>query len=175
MANVLGQLIVNLLANTASFESALSGGAKQAKVFEKDVHAAFDSVGATAERIFGALGPLAGEVGSAFAGIAASASGLLSELAPLAGTLGPIGIGLAGIAAVATAGEAAFIGLALHAAESTEHLGNLSKATGINVDALTCLERKQRRREFHSTRWRSQWSACQRMRSMQPAAQVRQE
>lgn len=139
MPNILGQLVVNLLANTAGFEDGLSRATKQAKAAGKEIEGAFNDIGDLAEKLLSPFGELGRLASSAFSGIGSSAKGVLEVLGPLGGAAGTAGLALAGVAAVSLAAGAGAIGVAIHASEAAAHLGELSKSTGISVESLSLL------------------------------------
>jgi hypothetical protein len=139
MANILGQLVVNLLANTAGFEQGLSKATKQAKAAGKELESAFNDIGDVAEKLLSPFGELGRLASSAFSGIGSSAKGLLEVLGPIGGAAVAAGLAIAGVAAVSLAAGVGAIGLAVHASEAAAHLGELSKSTGISVESLSLL------------------------------------
>jgi lambda family phage tail tape measure protein len=139
MSNILGQLIVNLLANTSSFESGMNKAAKQAKASGKEIEGVFNSLGSAAEKLLAPFGQIGSSIASGLGGIGSYARGIMEALGPLGGAAGVAGLALAGIAAVGVAVGAAAIGIAIHASEAAARLGELSQATGVSVESLSLL------------------------------------
>jgi hypothetical protein len=139
MSNILGDIIVRLLANTASFEDGMNKSVKQAKAAGKEIQGVFGDLGAAAEKIFGSLGGLGGELGGAFSSIGSAASSVLTTLGPLAGGFGAVGLAVAGVAALGIGAGAAVLGIAFHASEAAAKLEELSQATGVSVEQLSLL------------------------------------
>jgi phage-related minor tail protein len=139
MANILGQLVVNLLANTASFEAGLNKAAKQAKASGKEIEHVFESLGGTVEKLLAPFGELGSTIASGLGGVGGYARGILEVLGPLGGAAGAAGLALAGVAAVGIAVGAAAIGIAIHASEAAARIGELSQATGVSVESLSLL------------------------------------
>ena len=139
MANILGQLVVNLIASTAGFESGMNAASKLAQKSSKEIQGAFNDVGDALGSLLGPLGSIGSGISSAFAGIGKTAGGVLEVLGPLGGAAGVAGVALAGMAAVGVAVGAAGIGIAIHAADAAAHLGELSQSTGVSVESLSLL------------------------------------
>src|SRR5580692_6277129 len=122
MSNILGDIIVRLLANTASFEDGMNKSVKQAKAAGKEIQGVFSDLGSAAEKIFGSLGGLGGELGGAFSSIGSAANDVLTTLGPLAGGFGAVGLAVAGVAALGIGAGAAVLGIAFHASEAAAKL-----------------------------------------------------
>jgi hypothetical protein len=139
MSNILGDIIVRLLANTASFEDGMNKSVKQAKAAGKEIQGSFSELGAVAEKVFGSIGGFAGELGGALSGIGGVANTVLSTLGPLAGGFGAVGLAVAGVAGIGVAVGTAVLGIALHASEAAARLQELSEVTGVSVEQLSLL------------------------------------
>lgn len=132
MANLLGQLLVELGINTAAFKDGLDKATYQAKAFAKEVSAQFSEIGngiSNLAQSFAGLDPAIG-------GAVQSISNALSGIAGSAGGAAAVVPGLVG--AIVAAGAAA-IGLAVSASASAARIGELSKATGVSVESLSVL------------------------------------
>lgn len=139
MANILGDIIVRLLSNTASFEQGMNAASKQAKATAKEVQSSFNEIGEAAGKLLEPLGAIGSTIASAFSGVGSAASSILTTLGPLGRAFGAVGIGIAGVGAVGLAAGTVVLGLAAHASEAAAKLEELSKATGISVQQLSLL------------------------------------
>src|SRR5690349_20278814 len=113
--SILGSLIVNLTANTASFIDGMSGAAKTAKTVGRDIESTFSSLGNVATTALAPFGDLGAAVGHVLDGVGVAASRTFTEVAKLGGGLGIVaGIG-GGAAAALGAVAAGTIAIAAHA------------------------------------------------------------
>jgi hypothetical protein len=142
MSQSLGQLYVNLTAETGGFVSALSKAAYEAQKFSKDASRSFGELREVAEQTFGAFGefnPIISKLSFALESAGSASAKMIKEFRDVGGVLGPIAA--LGAGAGAGLGLAAFgvgvIALAGDAAESAAKLYQLSQSTGVSVEALS--------------------------------------
>jgi len=140
MAIKLGQIIVELLAETGNFISGITKAAQLTKKETKEMHSAFSEmnskIGSATQEAMSSLGQFGGVVGNlastameAFSGIGKSTSGIATAVTAL---------GALGVAAIAA--TAGFIELAKGGAEVVEHLAHISEKTGISIRDLQIFE-----------------------------------
>ncbi len=139
MSNVLGSILVNLLANTASFEQGMNAAQKQAQKTGKEIQRTFEDIGGTAEKLLAPLGNIGSNFASALSEVGSASRSLLTNLGPLGGAFGEVGLAIAGVAAVAAAAGAATLGFAVEASEAAAHLYDLHQSTGLTVESLSAL------------------------------------
>lgn len=132
MANLLGQLLVELGINTAAFKDGLDKATYQAKAFAKEVSQQFSQIGNSVSSLAQSFTGLDPALGGAISGISNALSGMIKSSG------GSAAIGTSLPAAFIAAGVAAD-GLAIHAGLAAAKIGELSKATGISVPALSIL------------------------------------
>ena len=132
MANLLGQLLVELGINTAAWKEGLDKATYQAKAFAKDVGDQFSAIGDSVKGLASSFAGLDPALGGAIQGIA----GAFENIAGAAGGVAGATTGI--VAAFGAAGVAA-IGLAVKGSEAAARMGELSKATGIAVPTLSLL------------------------------------
>lgn len=132
MANLLGQLLVELGINTAAFKDGLDKSTYQAKAFANDLKQSFSSIGDSLSNLGSQMGLLSPQMSGAVQGV-------LGALEPLAKSLGTVHGGLAALIGVGAAAGVGVLGLAVHTAETAEHLNALSQATGVSVATLSGL------------------------------------
>src|SRR5882762_9321465 len=140
MAISLGSIVVELLANTASFQAGMTKASFEGKRAAKEIHQSFsemgDKIGNAAQNALASLGQfgaVAGELSrslaEAFDGIGKGSNGIALAVTALGG------LAAAGIAAAAGMAE-----LAKGGAEVVEHLQHISEKTGISVHDLQVFE-----------------------------------
>jgi hypothetical protein len=132
----LGSIVVELLANTASFQSGMTKAAQDAKKQTQQIHASFEQMG---DKISGALSGAFGALGQ-FGAVAGELARSIGESLEGIGK-GTNGIGLAigalgGLAAAGIAAAGALVELGKGGAELVEHLSQVSQKTGISVRDL---------------------------------------
>src|SRR5690348_9516725 len=103
MANTLGSIIVNLLANTTSFLDGMDRASVVSKKTAKDIEGAFSGLGGTLEKVLSPLGNIGAEIGSALGEAGQSAAKLATSLGSLGGVAGVAGAAVGGLAAAAVA------------------------------------------------------------------------
>jgi hypothetical protein len=140
VAITLGSIVVELLANTAGFQSGLNKASYEGKKAAKEIHQSFQEMG---NKIGGSLSGALGSLGE-FGSVAGELGAKLSEAFEGVGkSVGGIGASLSVIGALGAAAIGAASGLAIMAkegAELTEHLSQVSQKTGISVHDLQTLE-----------------------------------
>jgi hypothetical protein len=134
--SILGQLIVELKANTASFVEGLSGAGKTAKTVGREIGESLSGLGGA---VTGALAPL-GEIGPLIGESLGRVGELIGRTSADFAKFGVSTRFLAGAGAAAGAAllatEAGAIGLAVHTALATAELGELSQKTGVSTQTL---------------------------------------
>lgn len=132
MANILGQLLVELGINTAAFTGGLDKATYTAKQFGEELKHGFSELGDSVSELvreFGLLPP----------GMEQAVGGVLNALGPLTKGVGSVGGALGAVTLAAGAVGISAIGLAVHTAEAAEKLFNLSQATGVSAGTLSSL------------------------------------
>ena len=138
--SILGSLIIELKASTASFVEGMSGAGKTAKTVGRDIEDAFSGLGNVINK---ALAPF-GEIGA----VAGETFGRLGEtVGAVTGSFAHFGLTAEGVKAAALASGAALlatdagvVGIAIHAAMAAAELGELSQRTGVSTRTLAALE-----------------------------------
>src|SRR6266404_8272523 len=136
----LGSIVVELLANTASFQSGMNKASYEGKKAAKEIHQSFsemgNKIGSAAQNALASLGQfgaVAGELSrgmiEAFEGIGKGGNGI--SLAVTA---------LGGLAAAGIAAAAGLVELGKSGAELVEHLNIISQKTGISIRDLQVFE-----------------------------------
>jgi hypothetical protein len=137
--SILGELIVKLSANTASFTEGMSGAAKTTRTAGREIESAFSHLGSIASSALAPLGEVGSTIASTLGEVGTAAGGALATFGKMGGAMGVVG----GAAAAAAAGLAAVdlgaIALSIHTAESIAKLGELAQSTGVSVGALSAL------------------------------------
>jgi hypothetical protein len=140
MAITLGQLVIELLANTAGFTSGMNKASYEGKKATKDIEKSFEQMG---EKVSGSLsgvlsslgefGSIVGEMGKklteAFEGVGEAKTSIGATLSVLGG-----------LSVVAIGATSALAALSKEGAEITERLSQVSQKTGISVNQLQVLE-----------------------------------
>ena len=139
MANILGDIIVRLLANRTSFEDGMNKATKQAKASGKEIEGVFEELGGSIGKLLEPLGAIGGQFEAAISGVGSAAKGLLETFGPLGSAFGAAGLAAGGFADVGVAAGAAALGVALHGSEAAARLHELSEATGVSVEDLFLL------------------------------------
>ena len=142
MSQSLGQLYVNLTAETGGFVSALSKAAYEAQKFSKEASRSFGELREVAEQTFGAFGefnPAISKLAFSLETAGSAASKMMKELSGIGGAIGPI-VALSGGAAVGlTSIGFAALGVAAEAAEAAAKMYQLAQSTGVPVSTLSAL------------------------------------
>jgi Lambda phage tail tape-measure protein (Tape_meas_lam_C) len=132
MANVIGQLLVELGVNTAHMKEGFDKGTYMAKQFSDQVKASFSELGNSVKEFASEFGGVGGALGETL-------GPLTQALSPLISSLGTAGGATAGLAAALPAVGLAALGVAVHFSETAAKLQDLSEATGIGVEQLSLL------------------------------------
>ena len=142
MANVIGNLFVELGINTAAFADGLNKATYSAKAGAQQIGASFQALGSQLAEVgshFGEFGAIVGQsLGSAGNAVSKLVKGMgsFSNLdAPL--KLAAVGVGAIGAAALTAGG--AVVAIAIHATEAAKRLEELSQSTGVGVRELSGL------------------------------------
>jgi tail tape-measure protein len=138
--SILGSLIVELKASTASFIDGMGGAAKTAKTAGREIEDSFSSLGGFIGKALAPLGEMGSVIGETFVQIGEHAGGAIQSFGKLGGGMSLVaGAGAGVVAAVGAAGAAA-IGLATHMAGSAAEMYEMSQATGVSIETLSGFE-----------------------------------
>ncbi|HEX4381231.1 MAG TPA: phage tail tape measure C-terminal domain-containing protein [Candidatus Acidoferrum sp.] len=137
MANILGSLLVELKAETASFVSGMTKASYTAKQTSREISESFSSIGELAEKALSPFGELGAAIGAAFARVGSTASAVSGDIGKMSGSLGVMQTAGAGAIAAIGAIEIGAVGLAIHTAESAAKMLALAQASGVSVEALS--------------------------------------
>src|ERR1700741_2004858 len=136
----LGTLYVDLQANTGGFVSAMSKAAAEAQRTSKEISRGFSDLQRIASQTFGAFGsfnPLISKLGFALSAAGSAASSVMKNFSGVGGAIGPLAALSAGAATGLLAIGAGIAGIAVHAADSSAKLHELSQSTGVSVETLS--------------------------------------
>src|SRR5579872_1838210 len=140
MAITLGQLIIQLLADTAGFTSGMDKASYAGKKATKDIEKSFEQMG---DKVSGSLGGVLGSLGE-FGSVVGEMGKKLSEafdgLGEAKTSIGATLSVLGGLSVVAIGATSALAMLSKEGAEVTERLSQVSQKTGISVNQLQVLE-----------------------------------
>jgi Phage-related minor tail protein/Lambda phage tail tape-measure protein (Tape_meas_lam_C) len=139
MANTLGTVSVDLVANTASFVTGLATASSAAKKAGGEITESFSRIGEFAGSALAPFGEIGRVIGEAFGQIGLLGGSAAQSLAKMGGGMSALAIG-GGVAIGALAAiEAASIGLTIHTAEAAARMLVMSQTTGVSVEALSGL------------------------------------
>jgi tail tape-measure protein len=137
--SILGKLIVELKANTASFIEGLNGAAKTARTTGREIESSFASLGSISTSALGAFGPIGLAVGQTLDKIGQSAGSAVISMGKMGGAMGAVGAIAGGTTAAVGAVSLGALGLATHTALSIAKMGELAQSTGVAVGPLSGL------------------------------------
>lgn len=144
MANLIGQLLVELGVNTAAFKGGLDKATFQARQFSTELKREFNELGNTITGLGRELGASFGPVGgavdvvtSAFKTLSVATEGIGSGVAPALTAIIGVSAGVVGAIAAVAAGEAM---LAQEGHEAVEALDLMSQKMGMSIDHLQVLK-----------------------------------
>ena len=139
MSNILGNILVALGFDGAGFFSGMTKAEAVAKSTGREIEGALRGVGNAAEVALAPFGEMGGIVGAAFDKMGSSAANALESITKFAGGggLGLVAGAAAGVAAALVVADAAFIGVAVHAAENANKIYEMSQKTGVAVETLS--------------------------------------
>jgi hypothetical protein len=139
MSNLLGNILIKLGFDGAGFFSGMSKAEAVAKSTGKEIESSLRGVGSAAEVALAPFGEFGQVVGAAFDKMGSSAASALESITKFAGGggLGLVAGAAAGAAAAVVAADAAFIGIAVHAAENANKIYEMSQKTGVAVETLS--------------------------------------
>src|SRR6266481_4895992 len=136
----LGSIVIELLANTASFQSGMTKASYEGKKAAKEIHASFtemgSKIGAASQNALASLGQFGAVAGELSRGLVEAFDGLgkgSNGIAIAATALG-------GLAAAGIAAAAGLLELGKSGAELVEHLNIISEKTGISIRDLQIFE-----------------------------------
>jgi hypothetical protein len=137
MANTLGTISVDLVANTASFVTGLATASSHAKKFGSETTEAFSRIGEIAGSALAPFGEIGRVIGETLGRIGALGGSAAQSIAKMSGGMSLLAVG-GGVAVGAIAAvEAAAIGMAIHTAEAAASMLILSQSTGVSVATLS--------------------------------------
>jgi len=139
MSNILGNILVALGFDGAGFFSGMTKAEAVAKSTGKEIEGALRGVGSAAEEALAPFGEFGAVVGNALDKVGSSAASALESITKFAGGggLGLVAGAAAGAAAAVVAADAAFVGIAVHAAENANKIYEMSQKTGVAVSTLS--------------------------------------
>lgn len=132
MANILGQLLVELGINTAAFKGGLDKATFEAKAFANQVQGSFSALGDSLGGLIGQFAGLSPALGGALAGVTSSVAPLLNSFKTVGGAAAGIGVAFA-------AAGIGVIGIAANAVAAANRLDELSQSTGVAANVLSGL------------------------------------
>jgi hypothetical protein len=139
MANVLGSLVIDVLANTGTFISGMDKASAAARRSGREVRESFAGVGEFAERALAPLGELGEKIASTLGDIGKAAGNAVTSFHGLGAgisTFAAVGAGAA-VGAVGLGG--ALFAAATHAAELGSKIFEASEKTGLSAENLSGL------------------------------------
>src|ERR1700735_5391549 len=137
MAQSLGSLYVELKANAADFVAGVGKAAYSVKQLGKETEEAFSKMGSFAASALAPFGELGSVAAESLGAIGEAANFAAQNLASVAAAIGPVGVVAGAAAAALFTVEAAAVGIAVHSAETTARMYELSEATGIAIETLS--------------------------------------
>jgi len=136
VAITLGSVVIELLCNTAGFQSGLSKASYEAKRQTKEIHQSFqemgNKIGGALSGAFGALGQFGAVAGELARSVSESLEGIGKSTSGIATAIGALG----GLAAAGLAAAGAYVELGKSGAELVEHFSQVSQKTGIGIRDL---------------------------------------
>jgi len=137
--SILGSLIVELQANTASFIAGMTGASKTARTVGREIESSFSSLGNVAATALAPFGQVGNMIALTLGQVGSSAGSAVQALGKMSGGIAPLAVGLGTVAGGMAAISAGSIGLAVHTAESIAKLNELAQSSGISVESLSAL------------------------------------
>ncbi len=135
--SILGSLIVELRAETASFIAGMTGASKTARTVGREIESSFSQLGNVAATALAPLGALGSTIAQVLGGVGASAGAAIESLGKFGSGATALTVGLGATAGAAAAVSAGAIGLAIHTAQSAAKMLELSQSTGVSVSTLS--------------------------------------
>ena len=142
MANILGQLLVELGINTAAFKEGLDSATYQTKAFGSEVEKTFRQLGGSVEALagsFGILGPAGLALTEAMSLAGGAAGKMIKEFAGADKTFGIFAGAAAGAAAAALSVAGSSTALAVETSKSIKEMGEQAMMAGVSVTELSKL------------------------------------
>jgi hypothetical protein len=140
MAISLGSIVVELLANTASFQSGMTKASYEGKKAAKEIHQSFsemgNKIGSAAQNALASLGQFGAVAGELARGVSEAFEGIGKGGNGISLAVGALG----GLAAAGIAAAAGLLELGKSGAELVEHLSQVSQKTGIGIRDLQIFE-----------------------------------
>jgi hypothetical protein len=137
--SILGSLIVELQANTASFIAGMTGASKTARTVGREIEGAFSSLGNVAATALAPFGQVGSMVALTLGQVGSSAGTAIQALGKFGGGIAPLAVGLGAVAGGMAAISAGSIGLAVHTAEAIAKMSELAQSSGVSVESLSAL------------------------------------
>lgn len=137
MAIKLGQIIVELIADTAKFIDGMTKSSAEARKTSKEIQESFEKMGSAAQGLLAPLGEVGAKLGEAFGGIGETFGKVAQGLSSLAGGASEATLAIGGAAAAVAALGVAGAGIAIFAAKSANEIHELSEKTGVSTETLS--------------------------------------
>jgi hypothetical protein len=140
MANVIGNLLIELGLNTASFHSGMEKAADESRSGAVKITEGFKGIGEALRGVTSQFGAFGGTIGVQLSGVTRAVSEVARGMGNLEGASGAMKLGLGGFGALAVGAVAAGAGVlavGMHAASAAAKLYLLSEATGVDVQTLS--------------------------------------
>lgn len=134
--SILGQLVISLKAETASFIEGMSGAGKTVRTVGKDIEGSLSGLGGAVTSALAPLGEIGGIIGQSLGSVGNLVGDVTAQFAKLGvSSQFLLGAGAAAGAALA-ATEIGIVGLAVKGALAAAELGELSQKTGVSTQML---------------------------------------
>jgi hypothetical protein len=140
MANVIGQLLVELGVNTAYLKEGFREATYETKKFGKEVEETFRELGKSTSELavaFGVLGPAGAEIAGALNLAGQAAGKMMREFAGVSSTWGFAAAGAAGVAAAFASLSLGAIELATHTASEIKEMKESATIAGMTTEEFT--------------------------------------
>lgn len=140
MANVIGQLLVELGVNTAYMQAGFEQATYMAKKFGREVEGTFRELGKSTSELaaaFGVLGPAGAELAGAINLAGQAAGKMIKEFAGVSNTFGFAAAGAAGVTAAFASISVASIGMATHTAEQIKQMAESAQIAGMTTEEFS--------------------------------------
>jgi hypothetical protein len=136
---ILGTLLVQLKAETASFIEGMTGASKTARTVGNEIQESFSRMGEFAERALAPLGAFGGFIGQTLNSIGTSSGAAIRGLAGMGVGASALGVGLGATVGAMAAVTAGSVALTVHTNEQIAKMGELAQSAGLPVETLSAL------------------------------------
>lgn len=137
--SILGSIVVELKAQTASFIDGMNAAAKTSRSVGREIESSFSELGDVASKALAPFGAMGAAIAETLGQIGSAAGGAIQSFGKMGGVIGGVAAIGGGAAAALGAVSLGAIALATSTAESIAKMGELSQSTGISVGALSSL------------------------------------